>query len=710
MKKMDEEIREKCDEFKKSGKADQEEAEESEKEDEDNSSEESSDDSDSESENSNSDDSDDDSSADSEVWDNSENEEVVIDEQARLALNRAERRKFWLKKVDDTKPEVDETTKKPVQKRTATVAFKEVDFEKQIKTYTVQLDFQRTEYEINKRLVEICSRRGKNDMNTNLDDIKVQNYCFGEAKDLTDQKQLELIIVLLNIRNETTETAYMDRQMWLDSLANQKIFLDIIIKNEVVLKEKVANYLKDEELKYNKVELMNLIKSNLINLNEQWNIAVRMLEQNDMEFDLRLRDETGLLVLMKDSIEYFKTEQNQKIVGDISFRFLEHIYHHSDNMVKKIRQRVENYIVPENSQAYIRELAANIYNSSPADKYISKTGLYEAYNYALNDEYVKSKDLMQMSKIPETNNASEGTILMVYNRALVQLGICAFRKGMIHEAKEILDEIFTQSRVKEMLGQTMPRVNGKEDRRKLFPYHLHISFEMIESIYLMCVMLIEIPQIVSGDKEMDKKNVNKLLQKLWNFYEKNDYNGPPENHKEFIYAAQKQLAQGDWKQCFAYLGSLKMWSRICNAEQIKKNILEIVKKQAYKSFIFAMKGSSHTLRFEHLQDIFELSMEKLCSITCKMIRSKELKARLDYQTNSLIIGQNDLTYLEKLANNVASKIAVVSNINEKLFDAKYVGVGFQDNSGNADLIQNKKNKRNYIMGGKNTKKKGRTNH
>jgi len=119
-----------------------------------------------------------------------------------------------------------------------------------------------------------------------------------------------------------------------------------------------------------------------------------------------------------------------------------------------------------------------------------------------------------------------------------------------------------------------------------------------------------------------------------------------------------------------------MWSRICNAEQIKKNILEIVKKQAYRSFIFAMKGSSHTLRFEHLQDIFELSMEKLCSITCKMIRGKELKARLDYQTNSLIIGQNDLTYLEKLANNVASKIAVVSNINEKLFDAKYVGVGF----------------------------------
>jgi len=119
-----------------------------------------------------------------------------------------------------------------------------------------------------------------------------------------------------------------------------------------------------------------------------------MLEQNDMEFDLRLRDETELLILMKNSIDYFKAEENYKIVGDISFRFLEHIYHHSDNMIKKIRERVQNYIVPENAQAFIRELAANIYDSSPAEKYISKTALYEAYNYALNDEYVKSKDLM----------------------------------------------------------------------------------------------------------------------------------------------------------------------------------------------------------------------------------------------------------------------------------------------------------------------------
>jgi len=41
-----------------------------------------------------------------------------------------------------------------------------------------------------------------------------------------------------------------------------------------------------------------------------------------------------------------------------------------------------------------------------------------------------------MAKIHEHADG-EVTILMVYNRTLVQLGICAFRRGMIQEAKEI---------------------------------------------------------------------------------------------------------------------------------------------------------------------------------------------------------------------------------------------------------------------------------
>ena len=57
---------------------------------------------------------------------------------------------------------------------------------------------------------------------------------------------------------------------------------------------------------------------------------------------------------------------------------------------------------------------------------------------------------------------------------------------------------------------------------------------------------------MAGEKELEKRNVNKLFQKLWNLYDKNEYNGPAENHKDFIYAALKELAKGDWKKCFTH--------------------------------------------------------------------------------------------------------------------------------------------------------------
>ena len=365
-------------------------------------------------------------------WDESDSEEEdVVD---RKQLDRTERRKFWLKKADDI---ADEAIKKEgmtlKQKPRREAHIKNVD--QNVINVDIQLDFERSEHEINKCLTEVAQRRATMDIAKLQTDILTLKYCLGD--DLSEIKQLDIIIVLLNLRNELTESYCMERDMWQASYSNLTKFLQIVTNNPNIRDGKVTNYLKNAEQKYTKEELMDLIKSNIMNIDQQWNIAVRLLDQHDLEYELRLRDENELLKLMNSCINYFQNQGNAKIVGEISFRFLEHIYHNSQQMITKIRERVHDYIVPEDSQAFIRKLARYIYDSSPHEKYIAKTALYEAYNYAINDEYIKAKDLMLMSKIPETHGMSEGTILMVYNRSLVQLGICAFRKGMILEAKEI---------------------------------------------------------------------------------------------------------------------------------------------------------------------------------------------------------------------------------------------------------------------------------
>jgi len=227
------------------------------------------------------------------------------------------------------------------------------DYDKGVFIFDQELDFERTSYEIDKRLTDISLSRGKNDMDKIQNDIMTLKYCLGD--DLNEIKQLDIIIVLLNLRVECIQNKFMEREMWLSSFSNLKKFLAIVESNAELKDGMVINYLKNAETTYLKTEVMELIKSNLITINQQWNYAVGNLDQHDMEYDLRLRDEIDLMKLMDDCINYFFGVDCKEIVGEISFRFLEHVYHNSQHMVRKIRERVSNYIVPEDSSRFIRK-------------------------------------------------------------------------------------------------------------------------------------------------------------------------------------------------------------------------------------------------------------------------------------------------------------------------------------------------------------------
>ena len=60
----------------------------------------------------------------------------------------------------------------------------------------------------------------------------------------------------------------------------------------------------------------------------------------------------------------------------------------------------------------------------------SRAILCQIYHNALHDRWFAARDLMQMSHLQHTISNSDVPTQILYNRALVQLGLCAFRQGL----------------------------------------------------------------------------------------------------------------------------------------------------------------------------------------------------------------------------------------------------------------------------------------
>ena len=88
---------------------------------------------------------------------------------------------------------------------------------------------------------------------------------------------------------------------------------------------------------------------------------------------------------------------------------------------------------------------------------------------------------------------------------MVQLGICAFRQGLTKDAHSALLDIQSSGQAKELLGQGLllrslqerNQEQEKVERRRQVPFHLHINLELLECVYLVSAMLLEIPYMAA---------------------------------------------------------------------------------------------------------------------------------------------------------------------------------------------------------------------
>jgi translation initiation factor 3 subunit C len=453
-------------------------------------------------------------------------------------------------------------------------------------------------------------------------------------------------------------------------------------------------------------------------LDDELTRSLQHIDPHTAEYVERLGDESALYANIVRCQLYAESLKNnpkidapQSVVNRVIMRRLEHVYYKvsclkflgrgitddhkpsqvvttlEENTWKVIPASLDSPLTPRGATSDIADLVQTLCNYlfQHSDGIIrARSMLCQVYFLALHDQYHRARDMMLMSHLQETIASFDVNTQILYNRSLVQVGLCAFRAGLIYEAQTSLQEICGSNRQKELLAQGLQMQRYSQispeqerlERQRQLPFHMHINLELLECIYLTCSMLLEIPLLaqIGSSPEVKKRVISKTYRRLLEYHERQIFTGPPENTRDHVMQASKALAAGEWKKSAEFISSIKIWDLMAQSAKIKSMLSGQIQEEGLRTYLFTYAPFYDTLSIDILASMFEVPERKVAAVVSKMISHEELAAALD-QVNSAIIFRKgvELSRLQSLALTLSDKATGLIEANEKTLEQRTQG-------------------------------------
>ncbi|CAF3477412.1 unnamed protein product [Rotaria sp. Silwood1] len=511
--------------------------------------------------------------------------------------------------------------------------------------------------EILKKLNEIISMCGKHTTNyydqfeylTNL-----RQYV--KKRNLTVEIDMKILLIQITISFDyyQKENEYSKFEIWTRILDCIEELVTLISDNNHI---DITEYLKEESLLYNLHDDMIII---IVKMNEEFKKILRNIDHQSQNYIERLKDELRIFSIINQLKNYFelKSHENNKIIQPehlctIYLCVMEHIYYKYDKTSE------------QSSISLMDRLCKYIYTNNTLNHVRTQANLYHIYHLSLHDNYNEARNLILMSHIQETIYHSNISTQILYNRTMVQLGLCAFRFGEIHQAYQILMNLQPANRMKELLGQDINIRNNSEMNKQqyLLPFHMHINVQLIECIYLISAMFIEISSI-------DKQSMSKHFHIVMNQGEKQLIFESMETMREHIIATSHALKIGDWNRCINCLINNKMnkqiWSLMPQGTKVFEMLINKIKEESLRIYLITNTMMFDSISIPNLADMFELSIKQVHEIICKMIINEELMASVEDSNQFLILNSNRWSRIQSLSVELMDKTLRLYEQNQKL--------------------------------------------
>merc|ERR1719217_1293833 len=353
----------------------------------------------------------------------------------------------------------------------------------------------------------------------------------------------------------------------------------------------------------------------------------------------------------------------------------------------------DGFSVPRAMQlgATIDTCSARVYEHG-TERHKTRTLLCHVYHHALHGRYQVARDKLLTSHLADTIHQFDISTQILYNRAIVRCGICAFHQELLPEAHSALMEIAAGSRLKELLAQGLSSARfgersaeqEKAERRRLGPYHMHINLELVEAVHLIAAMLLELPNLAhnSFDPKRRASAVSKAFRRLLDHFERQVFNGPPENIRDAVMSTVQLLIKGEWQKALASVDKLPVWNLLPEPDATRAFMKTQIKREGLRAFLIAHYAHYDSISLEHLAARFELTKPEAHAVISKMLLAGELHACWDQPTQCITVQHMEPSKLQFLALQFADKTSQFVETNERVLDSRTGSYGYKQDREN----------------------------